>query len=141
MTNTVKNSDREKYVYSGYEIAFDRKGSWSFNDEFARNVIFGIDNSSSSHTDNLKNDFLKLCVGDTFGINGIFGVPEKEFSINFTKAKTKFCLSAHYNADSSYLFVNGKEIYKFIADNKNNNFPSRFCLGRISNEFDSDDLN
>ena len=29
------------------------EGSWSFNDDFARNVkIFGVDNSSSSHTDN-----------------------------------------------------------------------------------------
>ena len=39
------------------------------------------------------------------------------------------------------LFANGKEIYKFGASNKNNNFPSRFCLGSISNKFDSDDLN
>ena len=40
VTNIVKNSDREKYVYSRYEIAFDGKGSWSFNNDFARNVIF-----------------------------------------------------------------------------------------------------
>ena len=25
----------------------------------------------------------------------------------------KFCLRLHYNGSSSYLFVNGKEIYKF----------------------------
>ena len=49
-------------------------------------------------------------------------------------------MSLHYNADNSYLFVNGKEIYKFKASNKNNNFPSQFCLGRISSEFDSDNL-
>ena len=31
------------------------KGSWSFNDDFARNaIIFGVDNSLSSDTDNLK---------------------------------------------------------------------------------------
>ena len=30
--------------------------------------------------------------GDNFGINGSFGAPEKEFSINFRKAKTKFLL-------------------------------------------------
>ena len=52
-------------MYSGYGIAFDGKGSWSFNDEFARNVImFGVDNSSSSHTENCKNDFLILGDGD-----------------------------------------------------------------------------
>ena len=42
-------------------------------------------------------------------------------------------MSLHYNADNSYLFVNGKEIFKFKADNKNVNFPTRFCLGSISN--------
>ena len=61
---------------------------------------------------------------------------KKKFSINFTKANTKFCLSLHYNGDNSYLFVNGKEIFKFKADNKNvNNFPTQFCLGSISNGF------
>ena len=29
---------------------------------------------------------------------------------NFTKVKTKFSLSLHYNHDNSYLFANGKEI-------------------------------
>ena len=35
-----------------------------------------------------------------------------------------------------YLFVNGKEIYKFKASNKNVNFLSRFYLGSICNKFD-----
>ena len=38
----------------------------------------------------------------------------------------------HYNADISYLFINGIEIFKFKADNKNVNFPTQFCPG---NEF------
>ena len=38
-TNIVKNNDKENYVYSGYGIAFHGKGSGSFNDDFARNVI------------------------------------------------------------------------------------------------------
>ena len=55
--NTVKNSDKEKYLYNGYEIGLDRKGSWSFNDDTAKNAIsFGVDNSSSSHTSNLRNE-------------------------------------------------------------------------------------
>ena len=33
------------------------------------------------------------------------------------------------------MFVNGKEIFKFRADNKNVSFPTRFCLGIISDEF------
>ena len=40
--------------------------------------------------------------------------------------KYKICLSLHYNAGSSYLFVNGKEMIKFKANNKNVNFPTRF---------------
>ena len=50
----VKNSDKEKYVYSGYGITFDSAGSCSFDKDTARNVIiFGVDNSSLSHADNL----------------------------------------------------------------------------------------
>ena len=44
-------------------------------------------------------------------------------------------MSLHYNADNSYLFVNGKEIIKFKADDKNVNFPTRFCLESISDGF------
>ena len=29
-TNIAKNSDKEKQVYSSYEISFDRKGEWSY---------------------------------------------------------------------------------------------------------------
>ena len=46
------------YVYSGYGIRFDSAGSWSFDNDTARNVInLGIDNSSSSHADNCRNNF------------------------------------------------------------------------------------
>ena len=59
-------------------------------------------------------------------------VLQKKFNFNFTRANTKFCCSSlHYNTDNSYLFVNGKEIFKFKADNKNVNFSNQFCL-RVS---------
>ena len=41
------------------------------------------------------------------------------------------------NHDNSYLFVNGKEVYK--GDNKNVKFLTQFCLGSISNKFDAID--
>ena len=44
-------------------------------------------------------------------------------------------MSLYYNADNSYLHVNGKELFKFKANNKNINFPNQFCLGSISNAF------
>ena len=49
----------------------------------------------------------------------------------------KFCWSLRYNDDNSYLFVNGKEIFKFKADNNNVNFRTQFFLGSISNGFNS----
>ena len=36
----VKNSDNEKYVYSGYGITFDSADSWILDNDTARNVIF-----------------------------------------------------------------------------------------------------
>ena len=86
----------------------------TFDNGFARNVaIFGFDNGSSSHSENGKNKSLILGAGPTYGINGSFDAPEKKFSINFAKVYYQFCLSLHYNADNIYLFVNGKEIFKF----------------------------
>ena len=65
---------------------------WSFANDFGRNVaIFGVDNTSSSHTDNQKNNFLVLGEGPTDGINDTTGAAEKRFSINFSKANAKFC--------------------------------------------------
>ena len=46
-------------------------------------------------------------------------------------------MSLPYNDDNNYLFVNGKEIIKFKADNKNFNFLTRFCLGSISDVFNA----
>ena len=65
----------KKSVYIvGYGITFDSVGSWKLDNDFARNVIiFGADNSSSSHADNCKNNFLLLGEAPTFVINGSFG--------------------------------------------------------------------
>ena len=133
-TSIVQNSDKEKYVYIGYGIAFDRKGEQSFDNDTARNIVIcGVDNSSSSQADNLKNNFLVKQV--LLVLMEALVHQKKKFSISFSKANTRFCLSLHYNADNSYLFGNGKEIFKFKADNKNVNFQTQFCLGSISNGF------
>ena len=121
-------------MYSRNGKSFDRKGGWSFGNKFTRNaVIFGVDNRSSSDADNYKKIFLLRGKRDTFRIRGSFDVPEKKFSINFKKVRKQFCLSLHYNGDISYLFDNGKEIFKFKANNGSVNFPTQFCLGSISN--------
>ena len=40
---------------------------------------------------------------------------------------TTFCLSLHYNHDNSYLFVNGKDIFKFKVDKKVLTFQLNFA--------------
>ena len=44
-------------------------------------------------------------------------------------------MSLHCNGDNSYLFINGKELFKFKMDNKNVNFQTRLCLGSIFDGF------
>ena len=57
-TNTIENSDKEKYVYSECGITFDSGHIWCFCNNFAGDVIiFAVDNSSF-HSDNRKNNFL-----------------------------------------------------------------------------------
>ena len=53
-----------------------------------------------------------LGIGSTQGLEHTL-TAGKMYSISFTVAKKKFCLSLHYNGANSYLFVNGTEIYKF----------------------------
>ena len=54
-TKIVQFSEKGKYMYSGYGIAFDSAWLWTFGNGFARNVIsFGDDNSFSSHTVDVK---------------------------------------------------------------------------------------
>ena len=49
----------KKYLFNGYGITFNNAGSWRFDNDIARNVIFFVaDNSSSCHADNHKNKFL-----------------------------------------------------------------------------------
>ena len=55
-----------KWNIGGFGIVFDGAGSWSFGEDFARNVvIFDADNNSSSQRDNRKNIFLVLREGST----------------------------------------------------------------------------
>ena len=42
-TNIVKNSDKEKYLYSGYGLIFYGAGSWRFDNDFDRKVICSVD--------------------------------------------------------------------------------------------------
>ena len=110
-------------MYSGYGLALDGKGEWNFNNKLAKNVInFGVNNSSSYHTDNCRNNFLTLGWGPTF-------------DINFSKARSILTL-VKKGQNYSWVCIMRviiaigllrKIICKFKTNNRNVNFPTRFC--------------
>ena len=135
----TKHIDVDLYKYSGYGIGLDGKGSYSIGNEIVRNVIiFGVDMSSSKKIDKRKKDALILGKDPTQGLEHTLSA-EKVYSINFTKEKTKFCLSLHYNGADSYSFVNGTEIIKFkVKDSEIT--PYELCLGNISKDWSIDNM-
>ena len=132
----TKNTDIDKYAYSGIGIGFDRQSSFSFlSVAFGQNVIiFGADISFSAHIDNKKKNILILGKGATQGIEHTL-TAETVYPINFTVKKKKFCLSLHYDGTNSYLLVNGTEIYKFKAK-----VGTPLCLGNISKDWSVDTM-
>ena len=57
----TKKADPDKYWYSGYSIRFGTLSNFSINGEWSKNIIiFGVNNSSSVHTDNREKDILAL---------------------------------------------------------------------------------
>ena len=118
-------------------ITFDSADSWSFDDDIDRNVIiFGVDNSSSCHYNNRKNNFLILSEGPTFGINGSFERRKKQrenLALVLLKQTQFFffwvcsiMLIIVNGNGNEILFVNSKDIFKFKANNENFNFSTPF---------------
>ena len=133
----TKNSDIDKYKYSEYGIRFDSRGSFSHpSGENGKNVIiFGADSSNSVHANNKVNNILVLGKDFIQGINSTTIYVERMYSTNFTVNNKIFCLSLHYNGDSSYLFVNGKQIHEFKAKDSEM-VPYPLCLRGLSKDFE-----
>ena len=90
--------------------------------------------SSSVHANNRANNFLFPGKGFIQGLNRTTIYAEKMYLTNFTVTNKNFCLSLHYNGDSSYLFVNDKGIANFKAKDSEI-LPYQLCLGNVSNDF------
>ena len=129
----TKNANTSKYKYKGYGICFDESESFShvqkegnFNyTTLVRNVIiFGADMSFSRHVNNKANSIYVMGKDTTI-------YAEKMFYRNFTDPGKKFILSLHYNGDSSYLFVIGREELKFKTKT-NQIINKNLCLGKLS---------
>ena len=57
------------------------------------------------------------------------------YTPNFTVYGEKVCLSLHYNGNVSYLFVNGRQIVKFLKAKDSEIVPYPLCLGNIPKDF------
>ena len=69
----------------------------------------------------------------------IFLTAGKIYSVKFTVARKRFCLSLYYNGANSYLFVNGTEIIKFKA--KDSEIAvTLLCLANISKDWTVDNV-
>ena len=98
----TKNSDVDKYKYSGYDIGFDSRGSFLHprGGNGTNVIIFEADLSSSVHANNKANNVLVLFKAFIQVINGTTIYAEKMYSTNFTVNNKKLCLSLHYNGDN-----------------------------------------
>ena len=80
----VRNTIKRKFTYNGQGITFDGKDSWSFYNDYPRNIAIScVDKNLSIHTDNQNNKFLVLgeepttCVNCSHGtVNQIQHFPE-----------------------------------------------------------------
>ena len=61
--------------------------------------------SSSVHIDNKKKDILILGKGPTQGLDNTMLTAEAQYSINFSRSNSKFCLSLHYNGLLPLLYL------------------------------------
>ena len=78
-------------------------------------IIFDVDNSWSTYTNNRINDTSVLGERPTQNLGNITKTARANYSINFAKRKNKFCLSLHDNGSTKLLYVKGVKIYQFKA--------------------------
>ena len=99
-TNIAKNNDNSMFMVAVELHLMKQVHGVLVMTQNSRNVvIFGVDNSLSSHIDNRKNNYLVLGERPTDDISGSVGTAEKKFSLNFSKDKISLL---HYNVDSSF---------------------------------------
>ena len=110
------NADPVKYKYSSYSLAFDSRSQFSRTDgSRKKNVIFGVDDSSSMLIDGRNKNILVLGEGPTRGLDNTTITAEAKCCINFTEGGKVFVLSLHYNGINSFLFVNVVKMNQFKA--------------------------
>ena len=83
----TKNSDIDKYKYSGYGIGFDRRGTFSVSGGSGRNVIIiDVDMSSSVHVNNKRKGISVFGIGPMQGLDDTTLTAEKNLFNQFYRA-------------------------------------------------------
>ena len=109
--------------------------TFSVTNACGKNVFFGVENSSSVHTDDKKKNILVLSEGPTQGLDDTSITAEAKYYINFTESRKIFALSLLYNGNNSF-FLMPQNIYQMKANYSEMN-PSSSCFGSISTEFEA----
>ena len=74
----TKHADIDQYKYHGYGVNFSRRGGFSFENKFAKNVIiFEADLRSSVHATNRTKNIVILGKDFTQGLDNTTVYPEK----------------------------------------------------------------
>ena len=131
-----KDTDPDKYEYSGYGNGFDSRSQFSRTCESNEKnaIIFGFQNSSPVRIDNRNKNSLVLSEGSTQGLEDATITVEAEYPINFTESGKIFVLSLNSNGSNSFLFVNTVKVGQLRAkDSEIKLYP--VCLGNISKDF------
>ena len=111
LTKPGDTTDTDKYIYSGYGLAFDSTGQFSHpQGGRARNIIFGVDLSNSVHATNKTQNILILGHGLIQKVNKATIYAEKMYSSKLRVENKIFCLSLHYNDDNIYLLMVKKSL-------------------------------
>ena len=143
----TKDVSTSNFQYKGYGICLYEESDFTFgNITNGKNVIiFGADMSFSAHERNRQNEIYVLGRGEIQGVTtvgptkgGTTIYVEDIYKQNFTAPNKKFVLSLHNNGHDSYLFVNGRQELKFIAQSFTSNMKIEiFCIGNISSDLSS----
>lgn len=70
-------------------------------------VIFNVGHSSSTHTDNRKNDVLVFGEGSTDELDDIEIKLKDKYFVNTSESKKKICFSLKYHASYIFLYDHG----------------------------------
>ena len=91
----TKNKNTSHYEYEGYGIGFDGESSFSFGNRIdAKNaIIFGVNNSDSSHSTNKTQNIYVLEKYFVQGINNTTIYAETIYKTNFTEQSKKFVIT------------------------------------------------